>query len=306
MKTLSEIDAALASTGYSCKNVPADYVRRAGESESSVSLEPMNISDAYLKAKDDSTLFTVRSDSWNDKLPRVSADSITLLTGNCDSGGYVGAVSLRQFLQQPAEYGASYTGLNNFTSLSAEFVKIRFETVFLPTTNTNGDFLNKDTTLQFAVETRSNEPQSKDNPRNLILLAMPEGLSVQAEDTKEANVMLHMRSEVDVKKYWLKAESNFSGFRELQEQRCGIGIDALSKRPNDREALTFSTQATPESALGDLVDPDIYAPDNLANDRIEWKGKLTYFLAAPPSRGWQRSEGLLLLHSFLSSDTLIA
>ncbi len=29
---------------------------------------------------------------------------------------------------------------------------------------------------------------------------------------------------------------------------------------------------------------------------------LTYFIAAPPDRGWQRNEGLLLLHSFLSLD----
>ncbi len=27
---------------------------------------------------------------------------------------------------------------------------------------------------------------------------------------------------------------------------------------------------------------------------------LTYFIATPPYRGWQRNEGLLLLHSFLS------
>ncbi len=30
--------------------------------------------------------------------------------------------------------------------------------------------------------------------------------------------------------------------------------------------------------------------------------QLTYFIATPPYRGWQRSEGLLLLHSFLSLD----
>ncbi len=29
---------------------------------------------------------------------------------------------------------------------------------------------------------------------------------------------------------------------------------------------------------------------------------LTYFIATPPDRGWQRNEGLLLLHSFLSLD----
>ncbi len=32
---------------------------------------------------------------------------------------------------------------------------------------------------------------------------------------------------------------------------------------------------------------------------------LTYFIAAPPDRGRQRNEGLLLLHSFLSLDILV-
>ncbi len=34
--------------------------------------------------------------------------------------------------------------------------------------------------------------------------------------------------------------------------------------------------------------------------------EVTYFIATPPDRGWQRSEGLLLLHSFLSLDILVA
>ncbi len=33
---------------------------------------------------------------------------------------------------------------------------------------------------------------------------------------------------------------------------------------------------------------------------------LTYFIATPSYRGWQRNEGLLLLHSFLSVDILVA
>ncbi len=33
---------------------------------------------------------------------------------------------------------------------------------------------------------------------------------------------------------------------------------------------------------------------------------LTYFITTPPYRGWQRSEGLLLLHSFLSLDIFVA
>ncbi len=32
----------------------------------------------------------------------------------------------------------------------------------------------------------------------------------------------------------------------------------------------------------------------------------TYYIATPPYRGWQRSEGRLLLHSFLSLDMFVA
>ncbi len=35
-------------------------------------------------------------------------------------------------------------------------------------------------------------------------------------------------------------------------------------------------------------------------------GLLTYFIATPPDRSWQRNEGLLLLRSFLSLDILVA
>ncbi len=49
--------------------------------------------------------------------------------------------------------------------------------------------------------------------------------------------------------------------------------------------------------------------DGLLGRQTNLDGNVTkyyyYFVATPPSRDWQRSEGLLLLHSFLSSDFLI-
>ncbi len=36
-----------------------------------------------------------------------------------------------------------------------------------------------------------------------------------------------------------------------------------------------------------------------------WSTVLSYFIATPPYRVWQRSEGRLLLHSFLSLDMLV-
>ncbi len=39
---------------------------------------------------------------------------------------------------------------------------------------------------------------------------------------------------------------------------------------------------------------------------LGWRSILTYFIVAPPGRDWQRNEGLLLLHSFLSLEMLVA
>ncbi len=39
---------------------------------------------------------------------------------------------------------------------------------------------------------------------------------------------------------------------------------------------------------------------------IQFDSYRAYFTATPPDRRWQRNEGLLLLHNFLSLDILVA
>ncbi len=49
------------------------------------------------------------------------------------------------------------------------------------------------------------------------------------------------------------------------------------------------------------------ARGNVKMKSVEWVLKaLPFFIATPPYRGWQRSEGRFLLHSFLSLDMFVA
>ncbi len=62
--------------------------------------------------------------------------------------------------------------------------------------------------------------------------------------------------------------------------------------------LEFRLTAERICATVPVFREDFYNPEGMI--------LLTYFIATPPDRGWQRSEGLLLLHSFLSLDILVA
>ncbi len=68
------------------------------------------------------------------------------------------------------------------------------------------------------------------------------------------------------------------------------------------------------SLFGPFICRGVQVPHLLPNhrhlvlnvNRRLFEVELSYFIATPPSRGWQRSEDLLVLHSFLSSDILKA
>ncbi len=58
----------------------------------------------------------------------------------------------------------------------------------------------------------------------------------------------------------------------------------------------------PSMALNDLRRVTAVLDESIPHPYLVWQD--TYFIATPPYRGWQRSEGRLLLHSFLSLDML--
>ncbi len=188
--TRRAVNAALLSTGYSCKTVSWDDVSR-GTVFGNLSSLGANITDTYLRARDGTELFTVRSDNWNEKLGVVRAEDIALLIGNCDRTDTLQNITLDQFLSNPAALGAGYTGLKSHVRLAdahpSKMVSIRFQTVFLP--------VQRDASgrgrMQFAAEAYNYATKSDADPRNLILLATTQGLSVQADGAGAKRLLLH-------------------------------------------------------------------------------------------------------------------
>lgn len=89
-ETAQAIDQACRRRGgvyaqYSCKYVSWDDSSRTQHDGWGGGLSSVgnNISDTYLKAKDDGRqLFTVRPDNWNEKLGSVSSADVVVLVGN--------------------------------------------------------------------------------------------------------------------------------------------------------------------------------------------------------------------------------
>ncbi len=245
LTAIDTLNGVLASTGYSCKHVCLDYASRGEKRGALFSYGLTNITDAYLAAKGGAPLCTVRSDRWNEKFVEVPASDVTLLTGNCDSDGELRHISLSEFLHAPVKFGAAYTGMDSSTSLSDSSIgalRVRFETVFLPIRE--GDVERGE--MQFAVRTYSTLVQNQLEPRNLMLLATAEGLSVQADGTNAKGMHLHMGSSNEVNEYWLKLGSPTSTNDELRETATGgdevqrrgssggggIGVGWLKTQPN--------------------------------------------------------------------------
>jgi hypothetical protein len=252
-ETRDAIDAALAAAGgafagYSCKTVSWDDVSR-GTVGGSLSCWGGNITDTYLKAKDGRGLFTVRSDNWNEKLGVVRATDVAMLIGNCEAAGGEGLrnVTLAEFLNDPCAAGAAYAGMQPGATLgdaeSDVKVSIRFQTVFLPV---DVDAAGRGT-LQFAAEAYNYQTRSDAVPRNLVLLATTQGLSVQCDGAGAKRLLLHSGAPGEVGEYWLEAEQSAHKVggeqRETAEEREDalkrgkatsevIGLKAMGKRFN--------------------------------------------------------------------------
>ena len=98
---------------YSCKTVSWDDVQR-GTVGGGLSCFGSNITDTRLWAKDGRSLFTVRSDNWNERLGKTNTSSVAVVasgTGGGAGGNDLRPYTLRDFLSEPEKFGA-YAGLD--------------------------------------------------------------------------------------------------------------------------------------------------------------------------------------------------
>jgi len=207
-QTMDTVNRELRSRGgcyseYSCKTVSWDDVER-GTVGGSLSCWGANITDTRLWEKSGKQLYTVRSDNWNEKLGKVSADDVALITGN-QRGSPLAPITLRDFLKNMGKEG-KYAGLDESTDLSSALdseVSIRFQTTFLPVVD------EQLAALEFAPEMYNYQTQSDDDPRNLLVLATTQGVAVQ-QDGAGAKRLYHHAVDPSTPgqtcRYWFEAE----------------------------------------------------------------------------------------------------
>lgn len=206
---MASINTTLQSAGnsyadYSCKTVSWDDVTR-GTVGGNLSCWGANITDTRLYEKKGKQLYTVRSNNFNEKLGKVSADDLALVTGNQQpGGGPLAPVTLRDVLRNVGTYGA-YAGLDKSVSLADTAadneVSIRFMTTFLPVADASH------ASLEFAPEVYQYQTRSDSDPANLLLLATTQGVAVQANGAGATKLYHHaVEPSGQINRFWFEAE----------------------------------------------------------------------------------------------------
>ncbi|CAJ1346573.1 unnamed protein product [Effrenium voratum] len=248
---------------YSCKVVSWDDVSR-GTVGGALSCWGANITDTYLKSKSGASLFTVRSDNWNEKLGVVRAEDVAVVAGS--GGGPLQPVTLRTVLQQLGQFG-SYAGLDSSADLSNPELdakcSIRFQTTFIPVDGPDG--CGK---LEFATEAYNYNTMDDADPRNLVLLCTSQGMAVQQDGRGTKKLFHHAADDSGViHRYWLEAEESRHHVggeqRETAEERAValargkatssvIGTRAMGQRFNVLMTIQVPLQQSrqPQKRLG--------------------------------------------------------
>lgn len=230
-----------------------------------------NIADVRLVDQKRRPIYTVRKANFDEHIGSVSARQIALVVGNETRSilKRLTPVTLWDYLKQFGTY-ASYAGASPSTSLlqkTDERIGVRFQTVFVP--------CEVGETLYVTPTVYSYGTSRKDDPQNLILMASPQGTSVQQDGPGQEKMFLHqVMPNGEIKECWTQVgHSHFAVGADQVEtkeslasaQKDGlatamnpIGIKAMGHRANvvmmlqiplkplvSYGDMAFSTEASP-------------------------------------------------------------
>jgi len=233
---------------YSCQTVSWDDSCR-GTVGGAVSCWGANITDTYLKSKNEEALYTVRSENWNEKLGRVSASNVAVVAdvpGSKGGEAKLQPTTLRNYLQNIGKHGA-YAGLCSTTNLSDEALdvqcSIRFQTTFLPVSGPRG-------TIDFATEAYNYNTKRDDDPKNLVLLCTTQGVALQQDGARAKRLYMHgLDEEKNIHRYWLQAERSDHAVGGAQRETAEERQDALKRGKATASVIGIKEMGTRFNAL---------------------------------------------------------
>ena len=150
-----------------------------------------NITDVCLKGKDGEQFLVVRSDNFDERIGQVRAADVAVVVPGGDgspSSEGLHPITLAEYLQEAGKYGG-YAGVPDGTSLydgdRDGMVGIRFQAVFLP--------VGEDGKVEMYNQSFNYQTQSKEDPRNVILLCTTQGTFLQQDGPGQVPQYLHKR-----------------------------------------------------------------------------------------------------------------
>jgi hypothetical protein len=174
---------------FQCKQISWNDVSRFTNGGQLSSMGP-NITDAKLVSKNGELLYVIRPENHNEKVSTVSADKIAIIDKN-DSD--LRPITLKSYLEK------NNLHLEDFD----DKVSIRFQTTFLPITEDS---------IEFCPEVYSYNTPDNDNPRNLLLLATTQGLTLDKNTSRYQKLFLQESG----RSRWIEARS--TGYKVGSEQ----------------------------------------------------------------------------------------
>lgn len=192
-------DLMTSGSEFRCKTISWNDASRFSGPGGLSSIGP-NIQDARLVTKDNTLLYTIRPENWNEKIGTVSTKDIAIID---TIDNKLKPITLKEYLDRN---NLSVDGLDNEVS-------IRFQTTFLPLKNNTDLDLdlniidNKDDSIEFCPEVYSYNTPSDDNPRNLLLMVTTQGLTLHKNTNKYQKLFLSEKTtDGKMVNKWLSAE----------------------------------------------------------------------------------------------------
>ncbi len=224
----SAVDAACRATGkaYTSQLVSWEDVARYSDSKGVSCLGP-NISDVRLLARDGASLYTVRSENWNESLGMLPATGVALVVGNHVPGGTaLSPVTLAHYLQNAGAHGA-YAGLPQDANLYApgtdDTVSVRFQTVFLPVGGSDN------AALEFSPQVFNYQTQDARCPRNLVVMGTSQGCAVAANTPGQQRILHHATDAAgQAHAYWLQGERTQYAVGGAQQESNKAAVQAAA------------------------------------------------------------------------------
>jgi len=185
----------------SVNSVSWEDCSRGWNSNGSLSCMGSNIADVRILDMNKKSIYTVRSENWDEKLAVVAAKDLALIVGNesASVAKNFKAMTLDNYLKNAGLYG-KYAGVPSNTSLYSnetdDKVSVRFQTVFIPAS--------KDP--QFTTSVYSYATHDAADPQNLLLYCTSQGTSIQQDAPGQEKLFLHMNNpNGSASTHWLKA-----------------------------------------------------------------------------------------------------